>query len=501
MKEVLVLLPHQLDQNHPMLSPKLPVILVEEFLFFRHYHFHKIKLAYHRATMKHFEMQLRAKNIAVSYISSFEKESDIRELLPSLTHQAYQQIHFIEPSDDWLERRIHKVSKTCSLSIQFHPSNLFLNSKEELEKFFKPEKKSFFQTSFYKQERQKRNILVENGNPAGGQWTFDVDNRKKYPSDKTPPSISLPAGNPLWKEAIDYVEKYFPENPGTLTENWHYPITEIETRAWLKEFLNFRFAEFGPYEDAILRQENFLHHSVLTPMLNIGLLDPNVLLEVTLRHAEKHAIPIASLEGFVRQIIGWREFMRGMYQCKGRYMRSRNFWVNKRKIPPRFYTGTTGIAPIDDVIKKVLKTGYCHHIERLMVLGNFMLLCEFDPDEVYRWFMELFIDAYDWVMVPNVYGMSQFADGGTFATKPYISGSNYLFKMSDYSKKEAKEWAGIWDALFWSFMAKNRSFFESNPRLSLLVKQLDTMGEDKLVAHQKIATAFKQKLDQETKAS
>lgn len=168
--------------------------------------------------------------------------------------------------------------------------------------------------------------------------------------------------------------------------------------------------------------------------------------------------------------MGWREFIRGIYFAKGNQERTTNFWNFKRKMPEGFYHGTTGIDPVDATIEKVLRTGYCHHIERLMILGNFMLLCEIDPDEVYQWFMELFVDAYDWVMVPNVYGMSQFADGGLMATKPYISSSNYIKKMSNYS---SGDWQSIWDALFWRFMHVHRDFFESNPRISILLRTWD----------------------------
>ena len=205
-------------------------------------------------------------------------------------------------------------------------------------------------------------------------------------------------------------------------------------------------------------------------MMNVGLLKPDYIITETLKYAQEHGTPINSVEGFVRQIIGWREFIRGLYVHVGVQQRTTNFWGYTRKIPQSFYDGTTGIVPIDTTIKKILETGYCHHIERLMVLGNFMLLCEFDPDEVYRWFMELFIDAYDWVMVPNIYGMTQFADGGLMATKPYISGSNYLMKMSDYPKGD---WQAIWDGLFWRFMDVHRNFFLSNPRLGMLVRMYD----------------------------
>ncbi len=227
-------------------------------------------------------------------------------------------------------------------------------------------------------------------------------------------------------------------------------------------------------------------------MMNVGLLSPNEVLDEAIQFAGKNSVPFNSLEGFVRQILGWREFIRGVYITKGTAERTNNFWNFKRKIPASFWNGTTGIAPVDITIKKVLATGYCHHIERLMVLGNFMLLCEFDPDEVYKWFMELFIDSYDWVMVPNVYGMSQFADGGLMATKPYISGSNYLMKMSDYPKGE---WQLIWDGLFWNFLNKHREFFLKNPRLSMLVKTFDKMSEEKRSVHLRAATDYLKTLD------
>ncbi|NJM54253.1 MAG: cryptochrome/photolyase family protein, partial [Blastocatellia bacterium] len=185
------------------------------------------------------------------------------------------------------------------------------------------------------------------------------------------------------------------------------------------------------------------------------------------------------------------EFIRGVYEVAGSRERTMNFWRFSRKIPESFWNGKTGILPIDIVVKKVLETGYCHHIERLMVLGNFMLLCEFDPDEVYRWFMELFIDAYDWVMVTNVYGMSQFADGGLMATKPYISGSNYLMKMSDFPKGD---WQTVWDGLFWRFMDTHRDFFLKNPRLGMLVRTFDKMTNEKRFSHIETAEKYLESL-------
>jgi deoxyribodipyrimidine photolyase-related protein len=208
--------------------------------------------------------------------------------------------------------------------------------------------------------------------------------------------------------------------------------------------------------------------------------------------AAKKNIPLNSLEGFIRQIVGWREFIRIVYEREGSKQRTKNYWGLERKIPTIFWTGETGITPVDNVIKKALKTGYSHHIERLMVMGNFMLLCEFNPDEVYRWFMEMYVDAYDWVMVPNVYGMTQFADGGLMTTKPYISGSNYLLKMSDYAKGP---WTEVWDGLFWRFMHVHRDFFLKNPRLGMLVKTFDKMPEEKRNNHIAIAETYLENLD------
>jgi deoxyribodipyrimidine photolyase-related protein len=306
----------------------------------------------------------------------------------------------------------------------------------------------------------------------------------KYPKGKVPPTTNFEQINSFHEEAIEYTNKYFPTNYGNIDPADLFPVTFQESKKWLQQFLETKFVAFGDYEDAILQNEKWLNHSLLTPMLNIGLISPSYILNETLHYTSKNHIPLNSLEGFIRQIVGWREFIRAVYELKGTEERTKNFWGFKRKIPESFWRGETGILPIDLTIKKVLETGYCHHIERLMVLGNFMLLCEFDPEEVHRWFMELFVDAFDWVMVPNVYGMSQFADGGIMSTKPYISGSNYLMKMSDYPKGE---WQAVWDGLFWHFMDKQRAFFLKNPRLGMLVRTFDKMSEDKKQEHLKNA--------------
>ncbi|MGK0314810.1 MAG: deoxyribodipyrimidine photolyase-related protein [Saprospiraceae bacterium] len=481
MKSINLIFPHQLFEDSPLLAEDSHFYIVEEYLFFKQYPFHKQKIAFHRATMKCYVDFLRDKKLDVHYIEATESISDLRKLMPHLKGLGIEHINYIDPTDNWLQKRLDDGCIENDISTKVYDSPLFLNTKEENAAFFRSDKKKYHQTTFYTDQRKKRNILMEpDGKPTGGKWTFDTENRKKYPAKKVPPSLQFPDIDDYYKEAKEYVATNFSGHYGSLTDYPLYPTNFKSTKSWLSQFFEQRFMEFGTYEDAIVAENSILNHSVLTPMLNVGLITPKEIIEACLNYAKENDIPINSTEGFVRQIIGWREFIRGVYESRGSEERTTNFWKFTKKIPASFYDGTTGILPIDLTIKKVLKTGYCHHIERLMVLGNFMMLCEFDPDEVYKWFMELFIDSYDWVMVTNIYGMSQFSDGGLMATKPYISGSNYLMKMSNYKKGE---WQATWDGLFWRFMDTHRNFFLSNPRLGMLVRMFDKMPEEKRQTH------------------
>lgn len=419
MNNTVLIFPHQLFEEHPSIHKNSTIYLIEEFLLFKQYKFHKQKLVLHRSSMRFYQDYLKNKKYKVIYIGSKDELSDIRKLILHLKQKGIEEIHFADVADNWLEKRIKQTAEKAGIIIHEYPSPCFLNTKEELNKYFGGKKK-YSQTDFYIKQRKKLGILIDNNaSPVGGKWTYDTENRLKYPAVKKPPKVNFPSENKYYKEAVTYVNKHFPNNYGEINKHFVYPSTFDESKRWFKQFLEKRFLEFGDYEDAIVAGENILHHSVLTPMLNIGLITPKYIVEETLNFSERHKIPLNSVEGFIRQIIGWREFIRGVYETSGSIQRTKNYWGFKRKLPESFWNGTIGIEPLDITIKKVLQTGYCHHIERLMVLGNFMVLCEFDPDEVYRWFMELFVDAYDWVMIPNVYGMSQFADGGLMATKPY----------------------------------------------------------------------------------
>lgn len=466
-----LIFPNQLFKDTDYLDKSQPVFLVEEFLFFRQYKFHKQKIALHRATMKFYEEYLNEADFEVTYIDCTSPLSDIRNLIIHLEGEKFEKILVSDVCDNWLEKRIK--STTLDLEIIENPS--FINTREDLKDYF-DNKKSYHQTDFYKQQRVSRNILMKAGKPMGGKWTFDKENRKKYPKNRKAPSIHFPGNSKYYKEAKMYVDQNFSGNYGNLASYQLYPVTFDEAENWFDQFLELRFADFGVYEDSIVEREHFLHHSVLSPMLNIGLLTPENVLKKAIEYAAEFDIAINSLEGFVRQILGWREFVRGIYLYEGTYQRNKNYWKHQNPLPQSFYTAKTEIRPIDSTILKVLETGYAHHIERLMILSSFMNLLKINPDHVYQWFMELFIDSYDWVMVPNIYGMSSFSDGGKMSTKPYISGSNYIKKMSDYPDGD---WTEKWDALFWSFVNDNRDFFESNPRLGMMVKTLDKMTEGK----------------------
>ena len=489
MSSISLIFPHQLFKNNPAISKGTPIYLVEENLFFRQYNFHKQKLILHRASMKFYENYLTAAKYKVNYIETTHPTNDVKILIDALAKENVNEIHVTDFSDFLLEKRIKSACKKNNIELQIHTTPSFLNTMEDVKEHF-DKKKNYFQTDFYTQQRKQRNILLEtDGKPLGGKWTFDAENRLKFPKNGVAPKINYPKENDFLKEAKDYVLKNFPNNYGSAAAPYLFATTFDDSENWLKDFLKNRFKDFGIYEDSIVTDEVVLHHSVLSPMINVGLITPQQIIDTTLIFASENDIPLNSLEGFIRQIIGWREFIRIVYEREGVKQRTTNYWKFTKKIPPSFWEGTTGILPIDITIKKILETGYCHHIERLMVLGNFMLLCEFDPEEVHRWFMEMFIDAYDWVMVPNVYGMTQFADGGLMTTKPYISGSNYLMKMSNYKAfsstdgKDEVAWQPIWDGLFWYFMNKQRTFFLKNPRLGMLVHTFDKMTDEKRNTH------------------
>jgi deoxyribodipyrimidine photolyase-related protein len=495
MSDTVLIFPHHLFKDHPALDSNRNVFIFEDSLFFRDAQYpiniHKQKLVFHRASMQFYKEYLLSMEYQVKYIEHIKKQDQDKKLGSYkhfeniLEEMGIETLHLANPVDWAIEKRLDYISTHSNIELTFYQSPQFLTSKEYLEKYFS-KKKGYLQTSFYIEQRKKLDILIDNGKPKGGKWTYDTQNRKKLPKDIEIPEIPQFKENKYIKEAKDYINTRFSDNPGKI-EQFFYPVTHDDAWEWFQVFLEERFKNFGPYEDAVKRGQSLLFHSLLSPLLNSGLITPEIVINEVQTYAQSDKIPLNSLEGFIRQIIGWREFIRAVYELEGVRERTSNHFNHTNTMPNSFYNATTGVLPIDEIIERLLRTGYLHHIERLMLLANFMTLCEIDPNEIYRWFMELFIDAYDWVMVPNVYGMSTYADGGLITTKPYVSSSNYVRKMSDYPKGE---WCDIWDALYWSFIDKNRETFSKNPRMSLMVNILNKKDKKNMEVLMKTAQEY-----------
>jgi len=492
MHEVLLVFPHQLFATPPVVPDCDNALLVEEPLFFTLLPFHRQKLLLQRAGLRYYQSHLQQLGWQTRYLECHDPLADVRQLLPALAADGIRALHVTEVCDDWLQRRLEQAAAATGLALVWHASPQFLTDSNSLATQFSAARRKYLHNNFYAWQRKRLGLLLDaEGKPLGGQWSFDADNRKRWPKRRLPPPVPHAAATPWHAEATQWVQERFPKAPGSLEGALHYPATHAQAEAWLDDFLQQRFAGFGTWEDAIVGEAAALQHSVLTPMLNNGLLLPDTVLQKTLAFARAQRVPLNDTEGFVRQLVGWREFVRGLYLHHGRQQRRANHWGFTRPLPRAFYDASTGIEPVDTVIRKVLHNGYCHHIERLMILGSFMLLCECHPDGVYQWFMELFVDAYDWVMVPNVYGMSQFADGGLMASKPYICGSNYVLKMSDFRKGA---WCETWDALFWCFIHRHAERLQRNPRLALLVRSFEKRPEAERQALLQHAEAYLQNL-------
>ena len=445
--------------------------------------------------MKRYQRRLEQLGFETVYLSYRSEPNALQAHLESLlggSNKSKDSMLVVEPDDYLLNRRLQRYSRNSGIELKYLPNPGFLNGLGENAEY-RAGKKRWFMADFYKWQRRRMNLLMEKDEPIGGKWSFEEENRKKVPKKLLPeiPELLELQFDEIDEEAREYVENRFAENLGEI-ETFFYPTSHSDAEAWLKHFLTHRFEKFGTYEDAIVEGESWLWHSMLTPALNVGLLTPDQVVKAAIDHFEQHDVPLNSVEGFIRQIIGWREFMRATYHDLGVEMRTTNHWGHHRKIPQSFYDGTTGIVPLDDTIQRLLKTGYCHHIERLMVLGGFMFLCEFDPDEIYRWFMELFVDSYDWVMVPNAYAMSQHADGGSITTKPYFSGSSYIRKMSHHKKGE---WCDVWDGLYWRWIWNHADELAKNPRWAMMCSMVKKMDEDKRQTHLENAEAFLHQLD------
>ena len=466
---------------------------------------HKLKLVLFLAAMRSYADELRDAGFEVHYAKLDDQPTGSKT--PSYEqklggyldkHRSINALVHFEIEDKFVEQRFAAFADKRGLGTSELASPMFLTGRKQFAEYLDDAKGKPFMARFYQRQRKRLDILVDtDGNPTGGQWSFDADNRKKLPKTVTVPETNYAKPTQHVKDVAELISERFPDHPGSLEslENIWFPTTRRQSLSWLRSFLADRFHDFGDYEDALSSRGDWLFHSVLSPTMNLGLITPEEIIERALEHAEAHGIPMNSLEGFVRQIIGWREFIRGIYQHYSGVQDERNAFDNHRSMKPCWFTGETGLPPLDDAIKKALRLGWTHHIERLMVLSNFMNLCEIQPRQAHDWFMQMFVDSSDWVMGPNVYGMGLCSDGGIFSTKPYICGSNYLIKMSDAYKKDG--WCDVADGLYWRFIDRHRAFFEGNPRMSVMPRSLDKMKAERKELIFNAAEAF---LEQVTEA-
>jgi deoxyribodipyrimidine photolyase-related protein len=480
-KKVLLLYPNQLFAVEELPKNVDEVVLVEEPLLFgvdtqHRLYMHKQKLVFHRATMRRYmEEELWPAGYRVDYIEyhHLTETGDIVEKLKD-----FEEVSIFELNDDILSRRLMSAieSHPDAPSVNVLPNPNFYLSIQEIKDFFANKNKSKF-SNFYQWQRERFNILIdpETYKPIEGKWKFEIEDSNRLPKNHLLPSFQVYGSNDYVGEAVEYVNKHFPDNPGSCAD-FPWPTNRQEAWAWFSEFLEHRLEKYSMYQNSIDGDAPWIYHSGISPLLNIGLLKPHEVVNATISHGNKKNISIDNVESFIRQIVGWREYIRGLYQEHHITLRASNNYHHTRRMTADWYNGTTGIPPVDDVIHKTQDRGYANHVERLMILGNIMFLCEFHPDEIYRWFMEMYIDSYEWSVIPNVYGISQDTIGET-GSKPSISSSNYILSKSYYEKGD---WCDIWDGLYWRCIEKNTAKFSKNQQMKTATKKLKLLNENRL---------------------
>ena len=422
---------------------------------------HKQKLLLFLSSMRSYADSLKNNKYNIEYTKIGDKnfkDPYIAKLKNIIDNKRISKISSFEVEDKFFEKKLKNLFSKLKIKWNIIKTPMFLNSRNDFKNYLSKSKKPFMAT-FYKEVRKKSGILIEmDGTPTGGKWSFDDENRNKLPKNIIVPKFPKINETKHTKNLKLIVEKTFPKHPGDTNDFW-FATEYVDVIKLLNFFIKQKSNLFGDYEDAVDQKDNILFHSALSPYLNLGLITPELIIKKILDFHRINKIKLNSLEGYIRQVIGWREFIRGIYQFYSDDMEKKNFFKQNRKMKSSWYKGNTGLPPLDHAIKNSLKYGWSHHIERLMILSNIMNLCEIKPNYVYKWFMEMFVDSSDWVMVPNVYGMGLFSDGGTFATKPYICGSSYILKMMDFKKGD---WCNIMDGLYWRFINKHRNFFKKS---------------------------------------
>jgi len=460
------------------------VIMIESLLEAQHVWSHKAKIALFISAMRHFANRLRELNYPLTYIQS-SPLSIAEALKDAIRHEKTTQLICVEPGEWRLKREIEELAKELSVGLEIRDDDHFYCSHQEFRQWA-ADKKELRLEYFYRLMRKTHHILVDSdGNPEGGQWNFDQDNRKPYPS-KGPGIIKSPAlfkPDLLTKEVLEYVHATYPTHPGSL-DHFQWPVTRAHALAALDYFVKHRLRNFGVFQDAMWTDTPFGWHSILSSSLNLKLLNPREVIRAVLRAWKKYSLDLSTVEGFIRQILGWREFVRGMYYLDMPKMAQENYYDHQRALPKWYWSGETQMACMKDAIRQTLKYGYAHHIQRLMVTGNFALLAEILPAEVCAWYLAIYVDAIEWVELPNTAGMALYANGGRFTSKPYIASGAYIKRMSNYCDScqyrpdvRFGDKACPITALYWNFLIKHRRQFEASPRTRLMTANLKKISD------------------------
>jgi deoxyribodipyrimidine photolyase-related protein len=448
--------------------------------------------------MRHFARALAARGVRVDYVrlDDADNSGTLRgELMRAVARHRPTRIVATEPGEWRVHEDMRGWGEAAGVPVEIRDDTRFICSIAEFAAWAEG-RKALRMEFFYREMRRRTGLLMDGDAPAGGQWNLDAENRKRLPDDVHPPAPLRIAPDAITREVIDLVAARFPDHWGGL-ESFAWPVTAKDAEAALDRFIAERLPRFGDYQDAMAEGESTLFHSLLSTSLNLGLLLP---LDAC-RRAEaawrKGQAPLNAVEGFIRQILGWREYVRGLYWLKMPEYARMNALGADRSLPTFYWTADSGMACIDAVVRQTRNLAYAHHIQRLMVTGNFALLAGIDPAEVNDWYLCVYADAFEWVELPNTHGMAIHADGGIMASKPYAASGRYIDRMSDhcrhcrYDVREAVgERACPFNALYWDFLARHRARFASNPRMAQMYRTMDRMDDAKVAAMRCQAIAF-----------
>jgi deoxyribodipyrimidine photolyase-related protein len=466
-------------------SPKTDIIfmceVLEEATYVKH---HKKKIAFIFSAMRHFAQSLEKKGFKVDYVKLDDPKNTgdfTAELKRATKRHKSKAIVVTAPGEYRVLQMMQTWVKQLKCPVTILQDDRFLCDADTFQQWAAG-RKQLRMEYFYRQMRQDHNILMTEEGPVGGQWNYDADNRKKPPVGMTAPRHYQTKPDAITKTVLTLVEERFADHFGDLTP-FHFAVTRRQALQALKQFIDQRLPQFGDYQDAMLSEDPWMYHAHIGFYLNIGLLEPRECIDLAVQAWEGGTAPLNAVEGFVRQILGWREFIRGIYWLSMPEYATKNYFGAKRPLPSFFWTADTELNCLKHSIRNTQQNAYAHHIQRLMVLGNFLLLIGVAPEAVSEWYLLVYADAFEWVELPNVYGMALFADGGLLASKPYISGGAYINKMSNYCKNcryKVKEKTGPnacpFNYLYWNFLIEHRKKLSKNPRMAMMYRTLDKMA-------------------------